>query len=188
MTERRKRAVVRDVGAGAPIEADDIRFRDVQVRSSGRTSNSEAYGYASTSHPAPPTAECTLHARPAVIAGQRERRSRVTPIGRGPYAARGEGQRHGITGATPGTAGRGARPVYRSAAVSTNGELWGLLGNLTPERRKLVEKAYAEARTTVGDAEASARVRAMLTEAERAHHDPPAKLAKPSRLPFRRSA
>jgi hypothetical protein len=53
--------------------------------------------------------------------------------------------------------------------VNPIGELWSLLGNLTPERRRLVKKEYAQARKTVGDGEASARVLVMLTDAERTH-------------------
>jgi hypothetical protein len=51
--------------------------------------------------------------------------------------------------------------------MSQIGELSRVLGNLTPERRKLIEKAYAQARKTMGDAEASAHILAMLTDAER---------------------
>ncbi|MGD0679970.1 MAG: hypothetical protein ABSC94_31690 [Polyangiaceae bacterium] len=66
-------------------------------------------------------------------------------------------------------------------------ELSGLLGNLTPERRRLVEKAYASARKTVGDGEASARVLGMLTDAESVR-DPLDKRAKPLRSPPKSSA
>ena len=47
------------------------------------------------------------------------------------------------------------------------GELWRLLRGLSPERRAVIEKEYAKARETVGDAEASAIVLAMLTDAEK---------------------
>jgi hypothetical protein len=37
-------------------------------------------------------------------------------------------------------------------------ELWAVLGRLTPERRAVINQAYAEARRTAGDAEASRHV------------------------------
>ncbi len=95
-------------------------------------------------------------------------RTRAVVRADGPFRHDGGGER---AGSGPPACNCGAWPYHANGcpqnALLTLGRI---LRGLAPERCKLVERTYAEARRTIGDEGAAQRALAVLTPEERAEH------------------